>query len=179
MFKVYLGQWQMWSLHGTENPEESDRNGPGPHIQILNIMKNINDFIFEQEHVKGPHGIFEMAQISDNGELPKNSSVWVYGENDEQGIKPPHFHIKIDNRFEFEIKFDNFHNLDIWRSKTIKHDWKDYSNVKKELKKWLNQNNSEQPEYTNLEVILSVWNMNNPNHKIDKKYYIDLYNKLK
>jgi len=143
------------------------------------MMKMINDFIFEQEHIKGPHGIFEMAQISNTGELPKNSSVWVYGENDEQGTKHPHFHIKIDNRFEFEIKFDNFHNLDIWRSKTNKYDWKNYSNVKKELKKWLTEKNSEQPEYTNLEVILSVWNMNNPNHKINKQYYIDLYDKLK
>lgn len=143
-------------------------------------MKKINEFIFEQEHIKGPHGIFEMAQISNTGELPKNSSVWVYGENDEQGTKPPHFHVKIDNdRFEFEIKFDNFHDLDIWRSKTNKYDWKDYSNVKKELKKWFNQNNSELPDMTNLEAILSVWNMNNPNHKIDKKKYIELYNKLK
>ena len=70
-------------------------------------MKLLNEFIFEQEHVKGPHGIFEMTQISSQGELPKNSSVWVYGENDEQGTKPPHFHVKIDNgRFEFEIKLN-------------------------------------------------------------------------
>lgn len=106
-------------------------------------MKLLNEFIFEQEHIKGPHGIFEMTQISSQGELPKNSLVWVYGENDEQGTKPPHFHVKIDNgRFEFEIKFDDFYNLDIWRSKTVKHDWKDYSNVKKEIKNWLNYKNS-------------------------------------
>lgn len=142
-------------------------------------MKIINDLVFEQEHVKGPHGIFEMAQISNTGELPKNSSVWVYGENDEKGIKPPHFHVKIDDRFEFEIKFDNFYNLDIWRSKTNKYDWKNYSNVKKELKKWLTEKNSEQPKYSNLEVILTEWNRQNPNYKINKQYYIDLYNKLK
>lgn len=143
-------------------------------------MKLLNEFIFEQEHVKGPNGIFEMAQISSQGELPKNSSVCVYGENDEQGTKHPHFHVKIDNgRFEFEIKFDDFYNLNIWRSKTVKHDWKDYSNVKKEIKNWLNYKNSELPDMTNLEAILSIWNMNNPNHKIDKKKYIELYNKLR
>lgn len=32
---------------------------------------------------------------------------------------------------------------------------------------------------TNLEAILSIWDMNNPNHKIDKKKYIELYNKLR
>lgn len=142
-------------------------------------MKTINDFIFEQEHVKGPHGIFEMSQISDKGELPENSSIWVYGENDEQGTKPPHFHIKIDNRFEFEIKFDNFHNLDIWRSKTVKHDWKQLKTIKKAIKEWFMKINSEEDDKLNIEVILTEWNMQNPNHKINKKHYIDLYNKLK
>ena len=142
-------------------------------------MKNIQEFIFEEEHVKGVHGVFEMAQVSERGELPKNSSVWVYGENDEQGTKPPHFHVKIDDRFEFEIKFDNFHDLDIWRSKTNKYDWKDYSNVKKELKKWFGKQNSEEPNMTNIEVILFLWNLNNPNHKIDRQKYINLYKELK
>ena len=107
------------------------------------------------------------------------SSVWVYGENDEQGTKPPHFHIKVNDRFEFEVKFDNFHDLDIWRSKTIKHDCKKLNKVKKSVKEWLTKMNIEEPEKTNIDVILTEWNRQNPNHKIDKKKYIDLYNKLK
>ena len=34
MFKVYLDQWQMWSLRGTENPKESDRNGTDTQAKI-------------------------------------------------------------------------------------------------------------------------------------------------
>lgn len=143
-------------------------------------MKDLNEFIFEQEHIVGAHGIFEMSQISDKSdELPMKSSVWVYGENDEQGTKPPHFHIKVNDRFEFEVKFDNFHDLDIWRSKTIKHDWKKLNKVKKSVKEWLTKMNVEEPEKTNIDVILTEWNRQNPSHKIDKKKYIDLYNKLK
>ena len=142
-------------------------------------MKDIQEFIFENEHKKGSHGIFEMAQISDKKDnLPMNSSVWVYGENDEQGTKPPHFHIKIYNRFEFEIKFENFHDLDIWGSKTVKYDWDKLKSVKKALKEWFLKNNSEEEDRLNIEVILTEWNRQNPNHKIDKKHYIDLYNKL-
>ena len=52
--------------------------GSSPPLRTLKInylqnMKLLNEFIFEQEHIKGPHGIFEMTQISSQGELPKNS----------------------------------------------------------------------------------------------------------
>ena len=142
-------------------------------------MKKINEFIFEEEHIKGPHGIYEMSQISDIGELPRNSSVLVYKENEEQVTKPPHFHIKIDNgKFEFEIKFDNFHDLNIWRSKTIKHNWNQLKIIKRALKEWLIKKNSEEENRLNIEVILIEWNRQNPNHKIDKTHYIDLYNKF-
>ena len=143
-------------------------------------MKSIPEFRLENEHIKGVHGIFEMSQISDKKDnLLLNSSIWVYGENDINGTKSPHFHIKIDNRFEFEIKFDNFHNLDIWRSKTVKYDWKELKQIKKSIKEWLLKPNTEEPDRLNIEVILIEWNRQNPNHKIDKQYYLDLYNKLK
>ena len=32
----YLGCWQMWSLHLTENQEDPDRNGDSPHKLTLN-----------------------------------------------------------------------------------------------------------------------------------------------
>ena len=41
------------------------------------------------------------------------------------------------------------------------------------------KNNSEEEDRLNIEVILTEWNRQNPNHKINKKYYIDLYDKLK
>ena len=55
------------------------------------------------------HRIDEMATISrptDN--IPRKSKVIVYGENDEQGTKTPHFHVQIDNgEIELEIKFEH------------------------------------------------------------------------
>ena len=138
-------------------------------------MKDLHLFTFESEHIKNPHGIFEMAQISDKvDQLPENTSVWVYGENDEQGTKPPHFHVMLDNkRFEFEIKFDDVNTLDIWRSKSVKHDWQGYKNVKKALKEWLLKPNSENPKLTNWEMILTVWNLDNKK-KVNKDVYMKL-----
>lgn len=142
-------------------------------------MKGINDFILEQQFYEGHqinvHGVYEMAQISSpDDNLPEHTSIWVYGEGDEQGTKPPHFHVTVDNkRFEFEIKFDDVNSLDIWRSKTVKHDWKGYSNVKKAIKKWLLEYNKKQPKLTNWEFILSVWNADN-----DKQVNLDTYMKL-
>ena len=62
------------------------------------------------------HRIDEMATISrptDN--IPRKSKVIVYGENDEQGAKTPHFHVQIDNgEIELEIKFEHIKNMDIY-----------------------------------------------------------------
>ena len=81
-------------------------------------MNTIIDYIFETEHRKNIHNVFEMLLISDSKDnLSKNTKIYVYGENDEQGTKPPHFHIKMDNRYEFEIKFDDF-NSKIFRAST-------------------------------------------------------------
>lgn len=121
-----------------------------------------------------------MGQISSKeDQLPKGTEVWVYGENDEQGTKPPHMHIKVDNKHEFEIQFDFLHNLDIWRSKTSKKDWHNYKNVKKAVLNWLDQNNYEQDKYTNVEMIFAEWNRQNPNHKIDTEKYLDQYKKFR
>ena len=139
-------------------------------------MKDLNDYLLEQKFYEGHqvnvHGVYEMAQISSKvDKLPNNTRIWVYGEGDEQGTKYPHFHIEIDNkRFEFEIKFDDINSLDIWRSKTNKYDWKGYSNVKKAIKKWLLQPNSEEPSLTNWEMILTVWNFDNTK-KVNKETY--------
>lgn len=115
-----------------------------------------------------------ISDVKDN--LSENTKIYVYGENDEQG--PPHFHIIIDNKHEFEIKFDDFHSLEIWRSKTAKYDWENYSSLKEEIKNWLISKNIETPEYTNIQVVLTEWNRENPNHKIDKQFYINKFNLL-
>lgn len=149
---------------------------------------NITEEVFNAEHLKGSHGIFEMSRIShklDN--LPKNTAIYVYGEADETGHKPPHFHVKVDGKFEFEIQFTHFHDLEIWRSKTVKHDWKQYaergwrpySDVKKAIKKWLEKDNVETPMLSNIRVILHEWNRQNENSEIDVETFLKLYDKLK
>lgn len=143
-------------------------------------MKNLDEFIFEAQHIVGAHGIFEMSQVSDKtDQLPKNTEVWVYSEKDEQGTKPPHFHVLIDKMLEFEIKLDDIDTLDIWQSKTQKKDWDNYSNVRKELKKWLDRPNNEDPEKTNLEAILYLWNVNNKTNRIDRNKFLEEYKKRK
>ena len=51
--------------------------------------------------------------------------------------------------------------------------------LKKEIKNWLVSKNIETPEYTNMEVLLTEWNRENPNHKINKEFYINKFNLLK
>lgn len=140
----------------------------------------ISEALFENEHSKNPHGIFEMARVSDTSDqLPNNASIWVYGEKDEQGTKPPHFHIIIDKgKFEFEVTFDHFHDLKIWRSKTVKHDWKEYSKLKKAIKKWLNQDNVDMEGFKNIKAIMVHWNANNSNSKVDINKFLNLCDKL-
>lgn len=143
-------------------------------------MKSLLEFIFEQNHAKGLDKIFEMSLISDKtDQLPNNTEIYVYGENDLQGTKTPHFHVIIDKgKFEFEIAFDHFHDLEIWRSKTNKYDWSGYKNVKKAIKRWLMQKNADNT-YKNIEMILNEWNRRNDTNEIDKQKYINLYDKLK
>ena len=67
-------------------------------------MKDLQELVFESEHRKNVHGILEMSQVSSKlDQLPKNTEIWVYGENDEQGTKPPHFHVKIGNLLESNL----------------------------------------------------------------------------
>lgn len=146
----------------------------------VNNIEVINEEMFENEHSKNPHGIFEMARISDaSDQLPNNASIWVYGEKDEQGTKPPHFHILIDDKIDLQVTFDHFHDLKIWRSKTVKHDWKEYSKLKKAIKKWLNQDNVDMEGFKNIKAIMVHWNANNSNSKVDINKFLNLYNKLK
>lgn len=59
------------------------------------FIENVNERYSVEDNL---HRLDEMAKISrDFDQLPKNAEVWVYGENDEQGTKTPHFHLKIDN----------------------------------------------------------------------------------
>lgn len=144
-------------------------------------MKSLKDFVYEYELNKEHcHHIFEMALISDkNDQLPNNTQIQIYNEKDTQGTKTPHFHILIDNKFEFMIAFDHFHDLEIWRSKTAKHDWSGYKNVKKAIRRWLDQFNFRNNKIKNIDAILNTWNDQNTSNKVNVDKYKNLYKKLK
>lgn len=121
------------------------------------------------------HRIFEMATISrPNDNLPKSAKVCVYGENDGQGTKEPHFHIIIDNgEIELEISLKHALQLNIWRTKrNYPKSWEGITNVKKAIQEWLQKKHYKFTEVTNLQYIVQVWNDNNPSNEIDDDYVI-------
>lgn len=135
-------------------------------------MRNILE-ILEDKKFYNMHKLFEMATISRaEDKLPQNTKVCVYGENDEQGTKVPHFHVIIDNgKIEFEIYIKNGYELNIWRSKNKKYkDWSNHNNVKKAVIDFLKKKHRKFTNITNLEYIIQVWNDNNPTNEIDDDY---------
>jgi hypothetical protein len=85
------------------------------------------------------HRLDETATISrptDN--IPRKTKVILYGENDEQGTKTPHFHVQIDNGdIELEIKFEHIKNMDIWRTKNnYPKSWNGITGVRDRIVEW-------------------------------------------
>lgn len=116
------------------------------------------------------HRLDEMATISRPGDnLPKSAKVCIYGENDEQGTKIPHFHIIIDNgEIELEVKLEHAHELNIWRTKrNYPKSWNKITNVRDAIKLWLDAKNLVDTSKTNLELMVITWNLNNPNNEIN------------
>lgn len=115
----------------------------------------------------------EMALVSDSSDkLPKKTKIYIYGEGDEQGTKIPHFHVIINNgEYEFEVKIENAHDLEIWRTKkckkkSLENTWVENSDVKKALQEWLDKPNNEFTPLTNYQTIIKLWNVSNPTNKI-------------
>lgn len=139
-------------------------------------MENFKKFVFEDEHLKNPHGIYDRGLISDKEDnLPNGTEIYLCPEKNGIGTENPHFHIKIDNKYEFEIQFEHLHDLEIWRSTTDKLNWSGYEHVRDAIKEWLERTNYNQNRNTNIEVILSQWNRENYNDKIDKNRYMQIY----
>lgn len=135
-------------------------------------MKKITE-ILQDTMFYSLHRINEMSTLSrpaDN--LPKSAKVCVYGENDEQGTKEPHFHIIIDNgNIELEISLKHVDELNIWRTKrNYPKSWDGLSNVKKAIQIWLNSNNTVDKSKTNKELLVITWNLNNPTNEINLDY---------
>ena len=119
------------------------------------------------------HRIDEMATISrptDN--IPKKSKVIVYGENDEQGTKIPHFHVQINNgEIEMEIEFKHVKEMVIWRTKgNYPKTWNGNMDVRHRIVEWMDETPKKNFGLTNLQRMIVAWNDGNPTNEIDEKY---------
>ena len=144
-------------------------------------MKDLSDvlhesFLFEEKKtLLSDHRLNEMSLLSDySDKLPGGVKIYVYGENDEQGIKVPHFHVEAED-FIFEVHIKHIHNLDIWRTKKIdkksnSNTWNGRVNIRKSITKWLDAKSHLIPNFTNAETIITFWNGNNPNTRITNSY---------
>ena len=119
------------------------------------------------------HRIDEIAIISrptDN--IPRNSKVIVYGENNEQSTKTPHFHVQIDNGdIELEIKFENIKNMDIWRTKNnYPKNWNGITDVRDRIIEWFDEVTKNNFGVSNLKRMIMAWNDANPTNEIDEQF---------
>lgn len=119
------------------------------------------------------HRIEEIATISrptDN--IPKKSKVIVYGENDKQGTKVPHFHIQIDNgNIELEVKFEHIKNMDIWRTKNnYPKNWNGITDIRDRIIEWFDEISTKNFGISNLQRMIIAWNDGNPTNEIDEQF---------
>lgn len=119
------------------------------------------------------HRIDEMVTISrQTDNIPRKSKVIVYGENDEQGTKTPHFHIRIDNgEIELEIKFEHIKNMDIWRTKNnYPKSWNDITDVRDRIIEWLDEVSKKNFGISNLKRMIMAWNDGNLTNEINEQF---------
>ena len=124
----------------------------------------------------GNHRPFEITRIDDPqlDNLPEKVMIYVCGENNEQDMMSPHFHI-VGRNFEFEVNIKHIYQLDILKAIRIDDwsnagTWNEKENIRDAVLKWLDEPNSELVPMTNAATILAQWNMNNPKHKVPQSW---------
>ena len=136
------------------------------------FIENVNERYSVEDNL---HRLDEMAKISrDFDQLPKNAEVWVYGENDEQGTKTPHFHLKIDNgKIELEIKLENIVDMTIWRTKhNFPKSWDGITEVREKVKDWLMKPNKKRPSLYNWQIVTDEWNNANSSNEVEDDFVV-------
>lgn len=137
------------------------------------FIENVNErYSVENDNL---HRLDEMAKISrDFDQLPKNAEVWVYGENDEQGTKTPHFHLKINNgKIELEIKLENIAEMTIWRTKhNFPKSWDGITDVRDKVKDWLMKPNKKRPSLYNWQRVVEAWNDANSSNEVEDDFVV-------
>ena len=130
------------------------------------------EYIMNDEFLS-KHRLNEMAIISrptDN--IPRKTKVIVYGENDEQDTKTPHFHVQIDNGdIELEIKFEHIKNMDIWRTKnSYPKSWNGITDVRDRIIEWFDEESNKNFGISNLKRMIMAWNDGNTTNEIDEQF---------
>lgn len=141
--------------------------------RINAIVEKVSFEVVKEIEFASKHRLDEMFTLSrptDN--IPKSTKILVYGENDTQGTKTPHFHVSIDNgNVEFEIQFKHIDELIIWRTKgNHPKTWDGYMNVKKRISEWLHEENKQAFNLTNLRRMINAWNDSNPTNEITEDF---------
>lgn len=119
------------------------------------------------------HRLNEMASVSTPSDnLPRNTKICIYGENDEQATKEPHMHVLIDNGdIELEVKLKHIKQLEIWRTKrNYPKTWNGLANIRKAITEWLDKPFSRNKKLTNKEMLTIFWNAENPSHIIEDSF---------
>lgn len=144
--------------------------------QVLDKMiSEINNVIGEdlKYTFEDMHRLDEMVTISRPSDcIPKKTKVCVYGENDEQGTKTPHFHVVIDNgEIEMEVKFEHIRKMTIWRTKNnYPLSWNSHTNVRDRIVDWFDETNSKNFGLSNLRRMIIAWNDANPTNEINEVF---------
>jgi hypothetical protein len=151
-------------------------------IKLKNLF-NLNEY----KNLKSIHlhdnSLVEMARINDKSEFPYD--VFVYGGDsygsgrNEHG--EPHFHfsdnIKSKNsKFKLSVIIPDFNewknNKELIISETNKNDlsWNGLKKEKINLINWLDDSNIDLPTITNLQMIITQWNILNKDNKMLRKF---------
>lgn len=136
-------------------------------------MKDLKDFIVEDLNFSSIHRIDEMATISrPNDNIPQSTKIKVYGENDEQGTKTPHFHVEIKNsQIVLEVKFEHIIDMTIWRTKgNYPKSWDGITDVRDRIKEWIKESPKKNLGLTNLQRMIFAWNDGNPTNEITEEF---------
>ena len=135
-------------------------------------MKTFEEYTMTNDF-SSKHRMDEIATISrptDN--IPRRSKVIVYGENDEQGIKTPHFHVQIDNGdIELEIKFEHIKSMDIWKTKNnYLKSWNGITDVRDRIIECFDEATKKNFGVSNLKRMIMAWNDGNPTNEINEQF---------
>lgn len=142
----------------------------------------------ELEHIHRTHivdGHYERCFISrPMAGLPDGVEIVIDGEEDDElSANTPHFHIRVgarnygklsdskSQRMELEVYIKDIHKLNVWRREvTVFVGFQVLSRVRRKVRKWLDMKNPSFEGYTNWQVLVHFWNVNNPSHRIQQEY---------